>query len=64
MAKELFYGFNLGRYWNVGPSHHLFVPADLLKVGENECIIFETEGKLIESLRFVEDARPLYAMKD
>lgn len=57
-------GFNLGRYWNVGPSHHLFVPADLLKVGENECIIFETEGKLIESLRFVEDARPLYAMKD
>lgn len=57
-------GFNLGRYWNVGPSHHLFVPKDVLKIGENECVIFETEGKIINKVHFVEDVRPLYTMND
>ena len=34
-------GFNLGRYWNRGPQKTLYVPAPLLKQGENEIIIFE-----------------------
>lgn len=34
-------GFNLGRYWNVGPQQTLYVPGPLLKKGENEIIIFE-----------------------
>jgi len=34
-------GFNLGRYWNVGPQQTLYVPAPILKTGENTVIIFE-----------------------
>ena len=38
-------GFNLGRYWNdMGPTKTLFVPAPILREGENEIIVFETEG--------------------
>lgn len=35
-------GFNLGRYWNIGPQKTLYIPGALLKE-ENEIIIFETE---------------------
>lgn len=38
-------GFNLGRFWNIGPQKRLYVPSPLLKIGKNEIIIFETEGK-------------------
>lgn len=34
-------GFNLGRYWEIGPQHTLYIPAPLLRVGENELIVFE-----------------------
>ena len=37
-------GFNVGRYWKIGPQKRLYIPAPLLKKGENEIIIFETEG--------------------
>lgn len=37
-------GYNLGRYWTVGPQLTLFVPATLLKEGENELVLFEAEG--------------------
>jgi beta-galactosidase len=37
-------GFNLGRYWEVGPQKTLYVPASLLKKGENELVIFESDG--------------------
>ena len=38
-------GFTLGRFWEVGPQKRLYIPAPLLKVGENVLIIVETEGK-------------------
>lgn len=38
-------GFNLGRFWEVGPQRRLYVPAPLLRVGHNEVVVFETEGK-------------------
>lgn len=38
-------GFNLGRYWNVGPQRTLYVPAPVLKRGENEA------SNIIVSLR-------------
>lgn len=38
-------GFNLGRFWEIGPQKRLYVPAPLLKKGKNTLIIFETEGK-------------------
>ena len=37
-------GYNLGRYWTVGPQLTLFVPAAVLKEGENDLVIFEEEG--------------------
>ncbi|NLM26237.1 MAG: beta-galactosidase [Firmicutes bacterium] len=36
-------GFNLGRYWEIGPQKTLYIPGPLLKQGENEVIIFELE---------------------
>ena len=35
--------FNLGRYWNVGPQQTLFVPSNVLRLGINKIMIFETE---------------------
>ena len=37
-------GFNLGRYWEIGPQKSLYVPASLLKKGENQLVIFESDG--------------------
>ena len=37
-------GFNLGRFWEIGPQKRLYVPAPLLKKGKNTLIIFETDG--------------------
>ena len=38
-------GFNLGRYWNeAGPQKTLYLPAPLLKEGENEIVVLELEG--------------------
>ena len=37
-------GFNLGRYWEIGPQKTLYVPASVLKEGENELIVFESDG--------------------
>jgi beta-galactosidase len=34
-------GFNLGRYWNIGPQKNLYVPAPLMKKGDNEIILLE-----------------------
>lgn len=36
-------GFNLGRYWSVGPTLSLYVPAPLLVDGDNE--VFTQLGK-------------------
>lgn len=38
-------GFHLGRYWNTaGPQKTLYLPAPLLKDGENELVVLELEG--------------------
>ena len=38
-------GFNLGRYWNeAGPQKTVYLPALLLKEGENEIVVLELEG--------------------
>ena len=37
-------GFNLGRYWELGPQKTLYVPSSVLKKGRNELIIFESDG--------------------
>ena len=38
-------GFNIGRFYNpAGPQQTLYIPAPLLKEGENEIIVFESDG--------------------
>lgn len=48
-------GVNIGRFWEIGPQKRLYIPAPLLKLGENEIIIFETEGKTTASIQLVEE---------
>jgi len=31
-------GFNLGRYWEVGPQRSLYIPGPVLQRGRNEAI--------------------------
>ncbi|MFB5547353.1 hypothetical protein [Bacillus cereus] len=51
-------GFNLGKYWDVGPTGYLYIPAPLLIKGENNLIVFETEGNYEEELYLREN--PIY----
>lgn len=37
-------GFNIGRYWEIGPQRTLYIPASLLRQGKNEIIVFESDG--------------------
>lgn len=37
-------GFNLGRYWEAGPTETLYIPKNLLKQGKNEITVFELHG--------------------
>ena len=38
-------GFNIGRYWtDAGPQKTLYVPAPILKEGDNEIVVFELHG--------------------
>lgn len=43
-------GFNLGRFWQVGPQKRLYIPGPLIRKGKNEIILFETEGKAGETI--------------
>lgn len=48
-------GFNLGRYYNtVGPQKTLYVPAPMLREGDNEIIVFETDGCDTNVITFVD----------
>ncbi len=45
-------GFNLGRYWKVGPQQALYVPATVLKPGKNKLTLFELHGTRNLQARF------------
>lgn len=46
-------GVNIGRYFNdAGPQKTLFVPAPLLKTGDNEILVFESDGTDTLSVEF------------
>lgn len=49
-------GFNIGRYYNpAGPQKTLYVPAPLLKQGDNEIVVFESDGFTDPTIEFVDD---------
>ena len=43
-------GVNIGRYWQVGPTLSLYISQAWLREGQNEIIIFETEGQYAETI--------------
>jgi beta-galactosidase len=47
-------GFNLGRYWNRGPQKTLYVPAPVLKNGDNQISIFELHGTEKTEIEFLD----------
>ena len=48
-------GFNLGRYFNpAGPQKTLFVPGPLLKSGDNELIVFESDAYQVPTVEFLD----------
>ncbi len=48
-------GFNLGRFWEIGPQKRLYIPGPLLKRGENQFILFETEGKAADYISLCDE---------
>lgn len=47
-------GKNIGRFWEIGPQKRLYIPAPFLKKGENELILFESDGKAAEEIRLTD----------
>jgi beta-galactosidase len=47
-------GYNLGRYWNVGPQQTLYVPGEWLKPGNNEIVVLELIKPGQDMLRGIE----------
>lgn len=48
-------GFNLGRFWEIGPQKRLYIPGPLLRQGKNTIVVFETEGKAAEVISLEEE---------
>jgi beta-galactosidase len=48
-------GFCLGRYWHRGPQHTLYVPAPLIRAGDNELVVLELETLADPTAHFVSD---------
>lgn len=56
-------GFNIGRYWDIGPQVTLYLPASLLKEGKNEIIVFESDTIKGESVIELTD-KPILDKRD
>ena len=50
-------GFNIGRYDNIGPQFTSYVPAGILKQGENTIELMEYETMRKPAVRFISHAR-------
>lgn len=48
-------GFNIGRYYNpAGPQKTLYLPAPLLHTGDNEIVVFESDGYAEPAITFTD----------
>ncbi|MBO0600607.1 beta-galactosidase [Sporosarcina sp. E16_3] len=47
-------GFNIGRYWEIGPQETLYLPGPLLKKGENEIVVFELHGTKLPKISLID----------
>lgn len=48
-------GYNLGRYWYIGPQQTLYLPGVWLKQGDNQIVVLELEGHAASSVRGLKD---------
>lgn len=48
-------GFHIGRFWEIGPQKRLYIPAPLLINGQNEIIVFETDGKTCDTITLMDE---------
>lgn len=48
-------GFNIGRFWDRGPTLSLYIPHSLLHTGNNQIIIFETEGRYSQEINLLDE---------
>jgi beta-galactosidase len=46
-------GFNVGRYYNKGPQHTLYIPGPYLKTGKNDIFMFELHSAS-DTIEFVD----------
>ena len=53
-------GFNIGRYYEVGPQKSFFVPASVLIKGNNEMVVFDSDGAKELNAYFVDQPDVLY----
>src|SRR6185312_13309413 len=47
-------GHNLGRYWSIGPQQSLYIPAEWLRKGFNDVVVFDYEDHGSRSLQGIE----------
>ena len=50
-------GFNVGRYWEKGPTQTLYIPSPVLKPGKNELVVLEQSELIAEKAAF--SAQPI-----
>lgn len=50
-------GFNLGRYWDIGPQETLYIPAPVLRKGKNTVVVLELERLASPKLLFLDAPR-------
>ncbi len=55
-------GFNIGRYWNIGPQYTLYIPAPFLKPGKNDIFMFELHSA-VNSIEFVANSVILFGIE-
>ena len=55
-------GYHIGRFWRKGATQTLYVPKGFLNEGQNEIVIFETEGEYAATLDLV--AAPIFDLKE
>ncbi|HEY1194742.1 glycoside hydrolase family 35 protein [Flavobacterium sp.] len=65
-------GYNLGRYWKIGPTQTMYLPGEWLNKGNNEIIVFDLESHRRPTIRsasapvfeIISDASLLHRKKD
>lgn len=50
-------GRNIGRFWEAGPQKRLYIPGPMLKEGINEIVLFETDGKAVNTICLTDEPK-------